>query len=693
MRHSHSVLYSLSRKIIILPVFAILILLLVTLVGYLMSLKTQKSVTLGKTGSEIELTMQKLLRGEQTFIRTGDKVDKERVDQIHSELKSVLGGARRLSSEKEVLEIIVEIETENEQHTALFNSLVDKVGNLQRYNANMDQHFIRLQELLVQKKEPKDTEDWGILGSISEYESEVSMEGDDLPLEYLNVREYIRQLTNYLQSVQINAQNLMLRNDGQQYVEGRSGLLNQKSEILRNARSQIQRLNQPDYNKLWDKVEKQLDTLSNLLGRKIVNDENSGRQLQDAALFEAWKSRQAVMAQLETNSLQIQNLAQRLIEQTQVSMEKSRRLSNWINFWAVLVAAVIMLISGIWVSRSIIRPLVIVTHSAENMAEGNINVDIEYDSQDELGRMATAFRSLVEAQGGKAEAARQIAAGNLAVKMIPSSDGDVLGHALSQMIEKLNEILSQVNSTASEVRQGAAHIANTSDSLSKGAAVQASSIEELTGSIEEISIQTKTIAENASDASSMTTNASQAAERGHKEIENIVDAMRGISDSSEEIGRIIKVIDEIAFQTNLLALNAAVEAAHAGKNGKGFAVVADEVRNLAGRSSKAASETAELIKTAVLRVEHGVKTVDRTSSVLKNIVQEVSKVSDLVYKIAKSSDEQAGRISQINSGLLQIEGVTQQNVSAAEESAEGSKVLSSQAMELNNQLNNFNFQS
>ncbi len=205
----------------------------------------------------------------------------------------------------------------------------------------------------------------------------------------------------------------------------------------------------------------------------------------------------------------------------------------------------------------------------------------------------------------------------------------------------------------------------------------------------EIASQTKTNAENAGQASGLASGVRTAAEGGNAKMEQMMSAMTDINDSSQQIAKIIKVIDEIAFQTNLLALNAAVEAARAGSHGKGFAVVADEVRNLAGRSAKAAKETAALIESSGGKVEHGLSVASQTLDSFKEIVSGIVKTTDVVAKIAAASNEQAQGVSQINVGLSQIDSVTQQNTANAEETAAASEELRGQSAELEQQLARF----
>jgi len=260
---------------------------------------------------------------------------------------------------------------------------------------------------------------------------------------------------------------------------------------------------------------------------------------------------------------------------------------------------------------------------------------------------------------------------------------------MKKMSDSLREIIGQVKFAGDQIASGSAQVSDSSQALSQGATEQATSLEELNSSLVEMAAQTKTNAENASQADTFSNEAKDAAARGNIQMAEMVMAMEDINGAAQNISKIIKVIDEIAFQTNLLALNAAVEAARAGKHGKGFAVVAEEVRNLAARSAKAARETTELIEGSVEKSHAGNKIANTTAEVLSEIVGGVSKVSDLVEEIAASSNEQALGISQVNSGLDQIEQVTQRNTANAEESAAASEELAAQAHSLQETLSSF----
>jgi methyl-accepting chemotaxis protein len=286
---------------------------------------------------------------------------------------------------------------------------------------------------------------------------------------------------------------------------------------------------------------------------------------------------------------------------------------------------------------------------------------------------------------------QSMAEGNMTKEMTGEYRGDhaVLKNALNSTLQSINAALSQVIATSNQVLQGSQQVSAASQALSQGATEQAASLEEISSSMHEIASQTNLNAENANQANQLAIHSRDSAERGNGDMAALIQAMQEINESSKNISRIIKVIDEIAFQTNLLALNAAVEAARAGRHGKGFAVVAEEVRNLAARSAKAAKETAEMIEGAVRKAENGSEIARRTADGLREIVGGSTKVTDIVGEIAAASSEQAQGISQINTGLSQIDKVTQQNTASAEECAAAAEELSGQAMNLTGMLSRF----
>ncbi len=360
------------------------------------------------------------------------------------------------------------------------------------------------------------------------------------------------------------------------------------------------------------------------------------------------------------------------------------RAQLWLALAGLLVPATI----AFFLTRGILSCVAELTRAAQGMVAGEY-IKIEYDAKDEIGQMVVAFQKLAEAQQAKADSAVHIAAGDLSVDVRAQSDKDALGKSLQLMVANLRRLIGEVNEAANQVTAGADQINSASQALSAGATEQASSIEQISSSMTQIRSLTKNTADNAAQASKLTGAARDMAENGNKQMKTLVFSIGEISASSQEISKIIKVIDDIAFQTNLLALNAAVEAARAGRHGKGFAVVAEEVRNLASRSAKAARATSDLIEASNAKVENGLSVVENAAKALTEIVNHVVQAAKIAGDIAVASDEQARGIAQIAEGLTQIDRVTEQNTSNSEETAAAAEELAGQAAHLQHLLSRF----
>jgi methyl-accepting chemotaxis protein len=377
----------------------------------------------------------------------------------------------------------------------------------------------------------------------------------------------------------------------------------------------------------------------------------------------------------------IEALEQSIEVSTKGAAEATRHAEEMYKSARVLISVVLVLsallgiVLAAAVARMIGRALRTGVHLAERLARGDLSMKIENPSQDEAGQLLRTMDATVKSLQDVTRMAQELASGNLQVEVKPRSEDDSLMKALAEMVKKLSDVVVEVKGSADNVAAGSEQLSESSQQLSQGSTEQASSIEEISSSMEEMSSNIKQNADNAMQTEKIALKAAADAKEGGDAVARTVDAMKQIASK-------ISIIEEIARQTNLLALNAAIEAARAGEHGRGFAVVASEVRKLAERSQKAAGEITELSGTSV-------KVAEKAGELLSKILPDVQKTSELVQEITAASREQDSGAAQINKAIQQLDQVIQQNASGSEETSSTSEELASQAAQLQSAISFF----
>ncbi len=352
---------------------------------------------------------------------------------------------------------------------------------------------------------------------------------------------------------------------------------------------------------------------------------------------------------------------------------------------AVTAASVVL---ALYISGIISKPIVVLTNFMKKagsagdleLSEADAAVIERYGKlKDEIGQCISGSAGFVGHVTNMAHNLEVLAGGDLTPDVDLLSERDTMGNSLKTTFESLNSMFGDISHATDQVSSGSKQIADGAQALAQGSTEQAATVQQLSASTTQIAEKTKANAAMADKAAKLAGTIKSSAEKGSRQMDDMMAAVNEITQASQSIGKVIKVIDDIAFQTNILALNAAVEAARAGQHGKGFAVVAEEVRSLAAKSAEAASDTGSLIANSIEKAQLGAKIANDTAASLAEIVSGINESNKIVEQIASSSEEQSYGIAQINNGIDQVAQVVQQNSATAEQSAAASQELSGQS--------------
>lgn len=363
---------------------------------------------------------------------------------------------------------------------------------------------------------------------------------------------------------------------------------------------------------------------------------------------------------------------------------------------SLLIALCGILIFSRFSKKRISDPIARMSALAEQLALGNLEAKlVATRSNDEIGRLAESLRSVQQTLhlyvGDISSRLTSMADGDMTARMEQEYIGDFapIRSSLGTIAESLNAILARIRLSAEQVDRGSEQVSSGAQQLAQGSAEQASSIEELSAAVADISEKIRQNTESIQSITQAVHGAVGEIGASGEQLNSLLSAMRGISEASGQIEKIIKTIDDIAFQTNLLSLNASVEAARAGDAGKGFAVVAGEVRSLAAKSADASKETARLIRNSLDRIREGSELAERTAKSSAAAFEKLQRINSAIGAVSSASAEQAGAVSQITQGVQQVSAVVQTNSATAEQSAAASEELSGQAALLLQEVDRF----
>lgn len=414
------------------------------------------------------------------------------------------------------------------------------------------------------------------------------------------------------------------------------------------------------------------------------------------------KGKQLLIDEYIPNASQVGDVVNEVAESITTRMNdlntqaaRTRTISMAVLVGAALFSLFFCIVITIMITRSVARPIREIESVYKEIEKGNLSAQITYKSKDELGRMAESIRianakilSYIQDIGNKL---KLLADGDMRITMDLDYEGDFepIKQGLASTASSLSGVLSAINEASNQVDTGAGQVSSGAQALAAGTTEQAATVEELNSSITSVSQLAESNALSVKKASEYVNQVGESTAVSNEYMQRLNTVMKEIGDSSQQISKITKLVEDIAFQTNILSLNAAVEAARAGSAGKGFAVVADEVRNLAAKSAEAAQQTAELIEKSVSTVAEGEKLAADTLARLADVSGKAGMVVQAMQEIEAASSEQAASIEQVSEGLTQVSTVVQTNAATAEESSASSEELAAQAQALQHEIAKF----
>ncbi len=507
----------------------------------------------------------------------------------------------------------------------------------------------------------------------------------EIEKEILNSRIYISSAARYLRDIEIDEQKQNYESNIQKVNDSLTSLEQSISHISQNYPKVI---GDGQETAFLEKVEAWKQVVPSILDLlEKGNFKAAGEQLLNEctpALAELSNQGKQLTASMESQNQEL------------IAKQQSTTARNMVIIAVVFILVMILeILFALRVVNSLVKPISEVENALVEMSQGRLDAPVSYEGNDEIGAMADALRTsqdvLKSAISEINSAAGQMADGNFNISLHGRYPGalQTIPVNFSKMVQKLSYSINGIKQMVEQVSQSAQQVAAGSQSQAQGATEQASSVEELSATLNDVSMAARQNAESAKSAKENTDKAGRQNSTSKEKMEEMMKAMDKIIATSQEIRKINKTIEDIAFQTNILSLNAAVEAARAGSAGKGFAVVADEVRNLAHKSSEASKDTTALIEDSIQAVKNGseiaqsvAQSIESSDALSARTVQEIS-------QIAAAIERESEAIAQITEGIDQISTVVQTSSATSQESAAVSQELSNQALQIRKLVDGF----